>query len=137
MKISNVVYCDANKRRVNATLSDVLDPDSGQLLELKLEEVDIEMDAPYPALIRKWLAAGNVPVPLSVTPRQARLALFGAGLLEQVEAAVDAAGGQTKITWEYATEINRNDPLIQTLGFALGLSDKQIDALFVQAAEID
>lgn len=72
--------------------------------------------------------------PVSVTPRQARLALLGAGLLDQVEAAVVQAGGTTQITWEYATEIRRDDPLIESIGNALGLNEAQKDALFAAAA---
>lgn len=92
-----------------------------------------------------WLADGGVPgpyveppvpTPTTVTPRQARLALLQAGLLDDVEAAVNAAGGATKITWEYATEINRNDALIDTLGVALGLTSEQIDGLFSAAANL-
>jgi hypothetical protein len=79
------------------------------------------------------LAQANIPQ--TVSPRQARLALFAAGMLDQAQAAVDAAGGATKITWEYATEIRRSEPLIDTLGQQLGLSDEQIDALFVYASK--
>lgn len=79
-----------------------------------------------------------IPLPpiTSVTPRQARLALLVAGLLDQVDAAVTTAGGATKITWDYATEINRNDPLITSIGAALGLTSAQIDALFAHAATL-
>jgi hypothetical protein len=92
-----------------------------------------------------WVAAGGVPDPYvaplaaavtSVTPRQARLALLNAGLLDAVQAAVDTAGGSTKITWEYAISVNRDDPLIGTLGAALSLSGAQIDALFDAAAAL-
>lgn len=75
------------------------------------------------------------PIPQSVTPRQARLALLNAGLLTQVEAAVNAAGGATKITWDYATQVNRGDALITSIGAALNLTSEQIDALFVYAAK--
>lgn len=71
-----------------------------------------------------------------VTPRQARLALLAAGLLDQVQTAVDAAGGATKIAWEYATEISRDDPLISDIGAALGIGSDQIDALFAQAVKL-
>lgn len=90
-----------------------------------------------------WLAAGGVPdpyvtpapaVPQSVSPRQARLALLAAGLLDQVEAAVNAAGGATKVSWDYATQINRTDPLIMTIGASLSLTQDQIDTLFKFAA---
>lgn len=73
---------------------------------------------------------------VTVTPRQARLVLLNAGLLDQVESAVDQAGGSTRIAWEYATEINRNDPLIQSIGQSLGLTEQQIDDLFTQAATL-
>lgn len=75
------------------------------------------------------------PVPQTVTPRQARLALNAAGLLDAVNAAVNAAGGETLITWEYATEVLRTDPLITTLGVALNLSSTQIDGLFTTASQ--
>jgi hypothetical protein len=92
-----------------------------------------------------WLAAGNIPSPYvdpapaqiaSVTPRQARLALNAAGLLDTVNTAINASGGTTLITWEYASVIERTDPLISTLGAALSLTPAQIDALFVQAATL-
>jgi hypothetical protein len=87
------------------------------------EEYDVE-DAPPP------------PVPVSVTPRQARLAIEAAGLTEQVEKAVEAAGPAAKITWDYALEIRRDDPLLAGLAQAIGLSDAQVDALFLQAAQL-
>lgn len=81
----------------------------------------------------------STPIPLvlsAVSPRQARLALLGAGLLTQVENAVTAAGGATQITWEYATVFERTDPLIATLSAALGLTSAQVDALFATAATL-
>lgn len=79
----------------------------------------------------------ELPFILSVTPRQARIALLQAGLLDQVEAAVDASGGSAKITWEYATVISRDDALIKNIGDTLGLTDAAIDLLFKKAAAIN
>ena len=91
-------------------------------------------DAPA---ITAALAAIDAPAPVaSVTPRQARLALLGAGALDQVEAAVKAAGGATLITWEYASAFERHDPLITAIGSQLNMSEAQIDALFAQAATL-
>lgn len=87
-------------------------------------------DAPEAAQYQVPLSTPSV----SVTPRQARLALLAAGLLDQVEAAVNAAGGATKISWEFATTIERNSPLIETLRGSLGLTGEQIDTLFRYAA---
>ena len=76
----------------------------------------------------------NGVVPASVTPHQVRLAFLQAGLLDQVETAINTAGGATKITWEFATTIERNSPLIETLRGSLRLTDEQIDTLFRFAA---
>lgn len=73
------------------------------------------------------------PVPASVTPRQARLAIEAAGLTSQVEAAVDAAGAAARIAWDYALEIRRDDPLLVQLAQAVGLSSAALDQLFVEA----
>ena len=78
---------------------------------------------------------------LVVTMRQARRALLDAGLLDQVDAAIAAIADATErkqaaIDWEYATQIERLWPWVQTLGVALGLTDDELDALFVQAATL-
>jgi hypothetical protein len=92
-----------------------------------------------------WLEAGNTPAPYvppavpkvsQVTPRQARLALLQQGLLDRVQSAVNAAGGATQITWEYATVFDRGDPLITSIGAALSLTPNQIDQLFALAATL-
>ena len=81
----------------------------------------------------------SVPViiiPTSISPAQARLALLGAGLLDQVEAAVAAGSRATQIAWEMATIIERSSPTVVALSAALGLTDAQLDALFTTAAGI-
>lgn len=93
--------------------------------------------------IQAWVEQGNeitpyTPpppiIPQSVTPRQARLAIDSAGLTAQVEAAVTAAGAAAKITWDYALEIKRDDPLLDQLAQALKLTSDQLDQLFITAA---
>lgn len=78
------------------------------------------------------------PVPQSVTMRQARLALLGAGLLQSVDAAVAAmpgvGGDAARIEWEYAMSVERGSPLVAGLSASLGLTDAQLDALFTTAA---
>lgn len=70
------------------------------------------------------------------TPRQARLALQQAGLLAAVEAWIARADEATRIEWEFATEIRRDWPPIAVCASALGLSEAQLDGLFVQAATL-
>ncbi len=81
------------------------------------------------------------PVPQSVTMRQARLALLGAGLLDDVDAAIAAIPDPVQrkaaqIEWEYAAIVERNSALIQQLAPALGMTEAQMDELFVVAARL-
>ena len=79
-------------------------------------------------------------VPSSVTMRQARLALLGAGKLAAVQEAIDALPEPTKtaaqIEWEYSNEVQRHNGLVAALGPALNLTSDQIDALFIEAAKL-
>lgn len=75
-----------------------------------------------------------VVVPSVVSMRQARLALLQSNLLSTVTAAIEAGSEADKITWEYATEVRRDDVLVQNLAAALGLSDHDVDNLFVLAS---
>lgn len=92
-----------------------------------------------------WISAGNVPDPYvppppppvtQVQPVQGRIALLNAGLLDQAQAAVNAAGGATAIWWEYALVWERSNPLLKSIGQALNLTDAQIDQLFTAASSI-
>lgn len=79
-------------------------------------------------------------VPDSVSMRQARLALLGAGLLSQVDAAIASLPSPQKeaaaIEWEYAQEVQRHNGLVPAMAQALGMTDAQLDALFMQAATL-
>jgi hypothetical protein len=81
-------------------------------------------------------AAEAARVPESVTPRQARLALLAAGLLDTVESAIAAGSRADQITWEFAVDVRRDYPMIANLGTALGLTSAQIDDLFRTAATL-
>lgn len=77
--------------------------------------------------------AGALAVPFSITPYQARLALNSAGLREAAEAAIAVASQDVRDAWEYALSIERDSPFISAVGAALGLTDADIDQLFVAA----
>ena len=86
-----------------------------------------------------WVAA-PLPVPAMVTMRQARLALLQNGMLTQVNDAVanmpGAQGDTARIEWEFSSTVERNWPLVQALGAAIGLTEQQLDDLFTAAAGI-
>ncbi len=79
-------------------------------------------------------------VPQSVTMRQCRIALLDAGLLEAVQSSIatmpGTEGERARIDWEYALEVRRDWPLISYMAGDLGLTDEQVDAMFMAAAAI-
>lgn len=77
-------------------------------------------------------------VPQRVTPFQAKLALSDAGLLDSVEALMTdpATPLRTRLAWQEALGFERRSDMITSMAALLGLSDAQLDALFIAAAQI-
>ena len=71
----------------------------------------------------------------SITPRQARLKLLEAGLLDDLEAII-TANRAWQIEWEYATEVKRNSPLIDAVATQARLTSEQIDQMFLEASQL-
>ncbi len=76
------------------------------------------------------------PVPQQVTMRQARLALLSAGLLDDVEMVIAAAGREAQLEWEYAAAVERSNPAVAAVQQQQALTDAQIDDLFREAAKL-
>jgi hypothetical protein len=93
---------------------------------------------PQPTQEQLDSAVPHIPVPTSVTMRQARLALFQQGLLAKVQTAIDSMADPqktiTQISWDYAQTVNRDDDLVVQLSAALGLDSAALDALFTLGA---
>lgn len=79
-----------------------------------------------------------VYIPQEITMRQARLALLDAGLLANVQTAINSlpepAKTKAQIEWDYSNALQRDNPFVTTLGTALGLSSDDIDNLFITAS---
>lgn len=76
-------------------------------------------------------------VPQVVSRRQAKQALLQAGLLDTVDAAIAASSDRSaQIDWADAQEFRRDWPALIALQPALGLTDAQIDDLFLLAATL-
>ena len=93
-----------------------------------------------------WLAAGNAPLPAKVPSlvvpsrvlmHRARLALLDAGLLDAVEAELASLPQPQRrralIEWEFSPTLDRDHGLVPAMAAALGLTDEQIDGLFLAA----
>jgi len=98
-----------------------------------LATVQTELDA---------LKASLVPmidgVPQVVSRFQARAALHVAGLLKSIELMMSHpdADPLMRLAWEDAQNFERKSPTLLALANALELTAEQVDALFIQAAEI-
>lgn len=81
-----------------------------------------------------------VVIPDTVSMRQARLALYQEGELDQVQPLIDAmmepAKTTTQISWDYATIVQRDDDLVVQLSAAMGLTSDDLDTLFTLAATL-
>ncbi len=97
---------------------------------------------PHQAAFDTWAAAQQeeappAPVPDVVTPRQIRWALNAASLRATVEGAIAGADQNTKDAWEFSNEVRRDNPLLNGLAAALGMSSEQLDELFRLAASFE
>lgn len=109
---------------------------------------DSEVDDLFRLVVRSY---GDAALPTgtrqpSTTPlgtvsmKQARLALHQAGYLSGVEAVINSLESPlketVKISWEYASEVVRTDPLIAVLAAALELTTNEVDTLFISAMSL-
>ena len=82
-----------------------------------------------------------VTVPKLVTMRQAKLALLQVGMLDAVDTAIatiedDTERKKAQIEWEYAQEVERDWPTMLAVTSAMGMTEAQVDELFVLAGSL-
>ena len=106
-----------------------------------LEEEAIALRAELRAYMPPYPEPNAPPaviVPQRITARQAQLALLDAGLLDDVDAIIEAlpanVRAHVRIEWDRATHVERGSAVTQMVAVALGLTAEQEDALFVSAA---
>ena len=99
-------------------------------------------------LIKKWLSKGNTPEPEftekelyeqkkvnTITMRQARLYLYSVDKIEDVETMVQTRK-DWQIEWEYTSEVERSSLLISKIKDKLGLTDTEVDSIFIEANKL-
>lgn len=87
----------------------------------------------------KWTQQWSIEaaeVPQIITPRQCRLLLLHQGQLASVNAMIAKQDEATRITWEYAIEFHRDDPLLNALAASMGWTDAELDAFFIEASAL-
>ena len=98
--------------------------------ELKLPENSSELQ--IQDAITAYKATTRV---VSISPRQARLKLLREGLLDNLESLI-ATNREWGIEWEFATEVLRNSPLVEAVATQAGLTEDQIDQMFLEASRL-
>ena len=91
------------------------------------------VELPYAAPV---ITEPVILVPQVVSRAQFILALLQIGLLDEVEAAIEAADRAAQINYNERLEFERGFPLIATMAAVLGKTDAEVDALFVLAATL-
>lgn len=106
--------------------------DESDVLEQKQMEIDgefvfhVKLKAEYTIEITDYAP----PVPSSISPAQARLALLQAGFYDDVQNAVATSTDQVRIYWGYATSFERTNPILTSMASAIGITEEQLDDLF-------
>lgn len=101
----------------------------------------VSIDKPYVDVTRTWIPIPTM-VPENISARQVRLWLIDNNInLNNVVNIIDTIQDpilrqKTLVEWEYAPYIERNHPLIETLGASLGLTPEQIDQGFIIASQL-
>ena len=92
---------------------------------------------PEGAVVEPYVAPPP-PIPQTVTRFQALAVLAAGGYLDTVRtyiATLDQDNVQ-RLAWENATNWERSSPTLNALAQMLGLTDAQVDDLFVAAAQV-
>lgn len=112
--------------------------------ESTIEDVSqrvVSIDGNVVDIIRTWISTPTAIVE-TISARQIRLWLIENNIsLSGVETAINGIVDEklrekTLVEWEYAPYVERNHPLLDTLGEVLGLSSEQITAAFAQASQL-
>jgi len=78
------------------------------------------------------------PIPTTVTRFQALAVLAAGGYLPTIKTYIATLGEDniTRLAWENATDWERTSPTLNALAAMLGLSDAQVDDLFIAASQV-
>lgn len=122
-------------RYINEALS-LITRDDGAVIPVNPENTDFRLLTEAGAVIAPFVPP-EPQVPFSVSKAQAQMALYNAGLLDQLEAVIAAHEYRpVRIWYEGANEWLRSNPYVSMLAPELGITEEQIDALFIAAARL-
>ena len=83
----------------------------------------------------------KILIPESISKRQAKQQLLLDGKLNQVQEVIDSISDETErmmaqLYWDDSTEFERIHPTLVGLGTALGLTEAELDMMFINASKL-
>ena len=83
----------------------------------------------------------KILIPESITKRQAKQQLLLDGKLSQVKEVIYSIPDETErmmaqLYWDESTEFERSHPTLVELGTALGLTEAELDMMFINASKL-
>ena len=83
----------------------------------------------------------KILIPESITKRQAKQQLLLDGKLSQVQEVIDSIPDETErmmaqLYWDESTEFERSHPTLTEIGAALGLTEAELDMMFINASKL-
>ena len=83
----------------------------------------------------------KILIPESISKRQARQQLIIDGLYNNVQAIIDSIEDPTQrlltqVFWEDSNTFERNHPMLIQFGTALGLTEAELDMMFINASKL-
>jgi hypothetical protein len=94
--------------------------------------VDFTFSRDASGVVRQVHTLEDLPL-TPVTPRQIRLALTQIGVRQAIEDWVKTQGITVQDSWQYATEVTRDNALVIAACTAVGKTEAELDALFALA----
>lgn len=127
-------------KEADGTISNVVMADTAEDITLPTGVVALSAD---PQVKPGWThdgvsfvapPAGPPVVPKTISKLQLVRALRSAGHWGNVKATLAQADATTQEDWEYAFKINRSDPVVASFAAALGLTEDNLDDIFIDGA---
>ncbi|NTU68916.1 MAG: hypothetical protein HGB02_08565 [Chlorobiaceae bacterium] len=87
----------------------------------------------FPVLIDQEVV---VVIPSRISMRQCRLQLLADGFLDDVNSAVATMGAAAQIEWEYASEVERSNPLVPAMQQLLNWNGERVDQFYIEASKL-
>lgn len=143
--IKNAVFANAEQTAIDCEIQI-----GGEWLPFTASSTDSEQHGRdvFAAIIESGNVADYIepeplpePIPQKLSRAQARAALIMAGLIDQVQPSIDAISDPLQRAlaqndWDNRLEFERDHPQLLAMAAALGLTDEDLDQLFIEGAKL-